>query len=670
MSDYPDFSNNDYQILSELGHNLTGGRVTYLGLHIPTQTKVVLKTFQFLGKSDWKATNYDAYQQETEALKRLSHPNIPRYLDTFETTDGFCLVQQYLEAESLATSRNWELQEIKKIAVSVLRILAYLQSQAPSIIHRDIKPENILVEKISSQSSVETEDISHPSPVEKGEGIKEDISSHSPIKNGGDIKVYLVDFGFARIGSENLAASSMVKGTMGFMPPEQLFNRELKKASDLYGLGMTLICLLTGINSNDIGNYMDEEYRIHFQHLIPPMERGWLSWLEKMVNPMVKERYQSAAAALRALESIDVTQLPKVRLEQQALETKAAIWGDTCTVNMTVINPIPNTLLSGWWEVAPNPNDPPHTAYDHPWIEIIPHRFEGNITDFQVKIDTKQLLPMQRYQRKLILHTNSDPETYQTNLTIATGEVFYESQIISGYLIIGMILLIVAILGGYITAMISTFFGDFLWMLILLLISLPLLRFPLQDVVDSSVNILLIRSILNLLGKLFNLIGKLFNKSSTSIVPAGSFILIVGMIINVIGVLGVIHVVITAIYISAIIIIPLDIAKSIIVVFFRGCHNLYTNVGLNNNNAKVLGLLMITLGISLGSWGWIITEYLTANYPIQITMSSGLMTWIGISVISILVLLINGSSLFFGHFFKLLKTCKSYHQNKSTLIKR
>ncbi|MGK7945587.1 MAG: serine/threonine protein kinase [Microcystaceae cyanobacterium] len=627
MTDYPDFSTNNYQILSELGHNLTGGRVTYLGLHLPTEEKVVLKTFQFLGQSDWKATNYDAYQQESEALKRLSHPQIPRYLDTFETQDGFCLVQQYLEADSLALSRHWQLQEIKTIAISVLRILAYLQSQSPPIIHRDIKPENILINQ--------------------------------------ENKVYLVDFGFARMGSENLAASSVVKGTMGFMPPEQLFNRQLTKASDLYGLGMTLICLLTGIKSHEIGNYMDEEYRIQFQHLIPPMERGWLSWLEKMVNPMVTQRYQSAAEALKALQSIDVTQLPKVRLEQEELTAQSEIWGDICTVTMNVTNPIPNTLLSGWWEVAPHPNDPPHTPYEHSWIEIIPSRFEGNITDFQVKIDTRQLLSKHSYQRQLILHTNSDSETSPIYLTLVTGKLLNIFPNVGAYFIRGLSLFLVAILGGYFLTTISVFFLDALWMLPLLLINLPILRLALNKLVDKSANLSLLQSI-------FRLIGQFFFNSKNWIFPVLTFILLVLLLIisaftSLSFMIIFFNMKIVVVYVLAIII-SLDIAKSIIVRFLRNCHHLYSQFGCKKEQANTLSLLTIILGLGIGSGGWLLSQSLRATPPIQIDNSIDLIILTAILGFSLLLMLINWSYLFFSHFSKLMNNYKYYQKNENHLI--
>lgn len=120
------------------------------------------------------------------------------------------------------------------------------------------------------------------------------------------IKVYLVDFGFARMGGGDVGASSVVKGTLGFMPPEQLFNRQLTKASDLYSLGATLICLLTKTKSTEIGNLIDKDYRINFKPLVPKLSRQFIDWLSKMTAPSLQERYPNAVAALTALKPINV----------------------------------------------------------------------------------------------------------------------------------------------------------------------------------------------------------------------------------------------------------------------------------------------------------------------------------------------------------------------------
>ncbi len=410
MNAFPDFSTHGYQITRELGYNSLGGRVTYLATEINTQKPVVIKQFQFaqLGAS-W--AEYEAYEQEIKVLKKLAHPGIPRYLDAFGTDSGFCMVQEFKNAEC-AIARTFSPPDIKQIAIATLEILAYLQSQKPPVIHRDIKPENLLIDD--------------------------------------ELNVYLVDFGFARLGGGNIAASSVVKGTMGFMPPEQMFNRQLTKASDLYGLGATLICLLTGTKSVDVGNLIDANYSIHFRHLVPPLQRGWMNWLETMVAPRIQDRYKSAVDALAALKSLDVSGLPKVRIERDRLEFTATELGEKITQTVTVSNPIPNTILSGRWQVAPHPNDPPHTPYDHPWIFFETYKFEGNEVECKITVDSSKLLANRTYHRQIILHANSEPDSHKIAIEVKTARLPQAKQMpslskdilkfIFGFIMVGWVL--------------------------------------------------------------------------------------------------------------------------------------------------------------------------------------------------------------------------------------
>ena len=258
-----------YKIVRELGRNREAGRITYLATdtHLNPHQQVVIKEFRF-ALADAKWSGFKAYQREIEVLQELDYPRIPRYLDSFETKAGLCLVQEYKNAPSLAQRRSFNPEEIKQIAVSVLEILVYLQKRVPPIIHRDIKPENILVDK--------------------------------------QLNAYLVDFGFARIQGGKVALSSIAAGTPGFMPPEELFNRSLTKASDLYSLGATLLSLLTGTRSVDIGTLIDDNYRFEFKTLVPQLSPSFISWLEKMVAPNVKQRFDNAVVALEALKPIRV----------------------------------------------------------------------------------------------------------------------------------------------------------------------------------------------------------------------------------------------------------------------------------------------------------------------------------------------------------------------------
>lgn len=258
-----------YQVQKVLGQNRANGRVTYLAKKTEGEP-VVIKQFQF-AKSGNKWSDFEAIEREIKLLKKLHNFRIPRYLESFETSRGFCLVQEYKKAPSLAQRRYFTPQEVKRIAIALLEVLVYLQKQNPPIIHRDIKPENILVDRSRG------------------------------------LKVYLVDFGFARLGSQDLAASSVIKGTLGFMPPEQIFNRQLHEASDLYSLGITLICLLTRTHSTEIGNLIDENYQIKFKSLLPKLNPRFVDWLDKITARQIKKRYPNAAVALKALKPIEVT---------------------------------------------------------------------------------------------------------------------------------------------------------------------------------------------------------------------------------------------------------------------------------------------------------------------------------------------------------------------------
>ncbi len=264
MSNHPDFDQYGYHVIQELGRNREAGRITYLAKALNPDQKVVIKEFRFaLADASW--SGYKAYQREIEVLQQLDHPRIPRYLDSFETLQGFCLVQEYKNAPSLAQRRSFTPEQIQQIAVSVLEILVDLQQRMPPIIHRDIKPENILVDKY--------------------------------------LNAYLVDFGFARIRGKEMALSSVAAGTLGFMPPEEQFGRPLTEASDLYSLGVTLTCLLTGTRSLDIGNLIDDNYRFDIKKLVPQLNPSFIAWLEKMVAPNVKHRFKNAAAALETIKS-------------------------------------------------------------------------------------------------------------------------------------------------------------------------------------------------------------------------------------------------------------------------------------------------------------------------------------------------------------------------------
>jgi serine/threonine protein kinase len=265
---HPDCSAFGYQVIRVLGRNPEEGRITYLAYESKSQQQVVIKEFSLaITSADW--FGFKAYEHEAEILQKLSHPRIPRYLNSFASNKAFYLVLEYKKALPLSSRRRFHAEEIKQIAVSILEILVYLQQRIDPIIHRDIKPENILVDE--------------------------------------QLNAYLVDFGLARVQGAEIALTSLVAGTPGFISPEERLGYPLSLASDLYSLGATIICLLTNTPSTDIQELINSNGCFDFQKLDSQINLRFRSWLMGMLQFKRQYRYPNAADALAALEPIQVT---------------------------------------------------------------------------------------------------------------------------------------------------------------------------------------------------------------------------------------------------------------------------------------------------------------------------------------------------------------------------
>lgn len=378
----PDFTSQNYQIIAELGRNREGGRITWKAKQLDTERTVVIKQFCFAtAGSTW--SDFQGYEREINILKKLNHPSIPKYLDSFSTEDGFCLIQEYKEALSLGKKPIFNPEDVKNIALKILEILVYLQNKLPPILHRDIKPENILVDH--------------------------------------NINVYLVDFGLATRGSKKVSVSSIFKGTPGFIAPEQIIRPTL--SSDLYGLGVTLICLLTGINSTEIQDLAskDDPYKLEFKHLLPQLSLPFLNWLEKMTAPRLKDRFKNAQEALENLLPLDLIRTPEAKLNKSDLTLYASKFGEILQDTIIITNDIPETILQGKWSVLAHPSDPPHTPDRHPWIKFTPTEFSTNKIKCQVFFDTSKLISGKIYQREIVLKTNGIPDSFSLKIKLYTA---------------------------------------------------------------------------------------------------------------------------------------------------------------------------------------------------------------------------------------------------------
>jgi serine/threonine protein kinase len=278
---YDDILASRYEVQQQLAKK--AGRRTLLARDRLTGELVVVKILSF--GSDFEWDDLKLFEREAKTLKALSHPAIPRYLDYFDLDlpngKEFALVQSYIPAKSLETylkaGHCFSEQEVEQLAKALLEILIYLHAHQPPVIHRDIKPSNILLGSKRSQEELQTSD---------------EASSLNAFS-----EVYLVDFGSVQTLAAREGGTMTVVGTYGYMPPEQFGDRAVP-ASDLYSLGATLICLVTGTHPADLPQ---KDLQIQFEpaaNLSPAFAR-WLRW---MTQPSLDRRLSSAQAALQALE--------------------------------------------------------------------------------------------------------------------------------------------------------------------------------------------------------------------------------------------------------------------------------------------------------------------------------------------------------------------------------
>jgi eukaryotic-like serine/threonine-protein kinase len=254
--------NSRYQILGELGQGGIG--TTYNATDVQNNQLVAAKIISFRQIKDWKTV--DLFEREVRVLKQLNHPSIPKYLDSFEIEEEgdrlFCIVQELAAGKNLSQwmQEGWRPNEetVKTIAQQLLETLIYLQALTPPIIHRDIKPQNIL----------------------------RDEQGH----------LFLVDFGAVQdTYRQTVTGGSTVVGTFGYMAPEQ-FRGQATLATDLYGLGTTLVFLLTG--KDPINLHQTEDLKI----IIPSdikISFPFRRWIQTLIEPAVEERCTSAVAAMQ-----------------------------------------------------------------------------------------------------------------------------------------------------------------------------------------------------------------------------------------------------------------------------------------------------------------------------------------------------------------------------------
>ena len=244
-----------YEILKLLN---TGGMnsAIYLALDKKLNRQWAIKKVR---KSSSQTTSM--LMAEASIMKNLDHPMLPRIVGIEEDPKFFYIIMDFVQGENLktvVTSSGPQAQDtVVSWGIKLCDVLTYLHGKG--IVYRDMKPANIML---------------------------------SP---DGNIK--LIDFGIAREYKENASEDTTALGTEGYAAPEQYEGKGQTDArTDVYGMGITLFQLLTGVNPS---SYQENIFSIRLQN--PNLSSGLDKIILKCTNKDPKKRYQSTEELKKAL---------------------------------------------------------------------------------------------------------------------------------------------------------------------------------------------------------------------------------------------------------------------------------------------------------------------------------------------------------------------------------
>jgi serine/threonine protein kinase/Tfp pilus assembly protein PilF len=295
----------DFQLLRVIGRGGMG--VVHEAFQVSLQRKVALKELPIV--SSLVPKQLPRFRNEILAAAGLQHDNIVQVYQHGEHDGVHYYVMQLIEGPSLATvieglrasadaaeslhepardgsgpderssttrrptfsvmalstQRSAHLPEFCKTVaqwcVQAANALDY--AHQVSIIHRDVKPSNLLVD--------------------------------------GNGKLWVTDFGLARIPGGNLTMSGEMLGTLRYSSPEQAFarHREVGPRADVYSLGATLFELLTlepacpGVTREEILSHKSDDPLLA-RRVNPQIPKDLETIVMKAMAPRPEDRFASA----------------------------------------------------------------------------------------------------------------------------------------------------------------------------------------------------------------------------------------------------------------------------------------------------------------------------------------------------------------------------------------
>ncbi|NET52579.1 MAG: serine/threonine protein kinase, partial [Merismopedia sp. SIO2A8] len=331
--------NQRYRIIKILGAG--GFGQTYLAndTQHPNSPPCVVKQFKPVSNdAKFLEVARRLFNTEAKILEKLGqHELIPTFIDFFEESEEFYLVQEFIDGTSLSDTLldglRFSEQEAIAFLKDVLSVLDFIHRN--DVIHRDVKPEN-LIKRHSDDRYV---------LIDFG-AVKErqfELVEHTRMTN------------VARSPDAPKSSLTVGIGTEGYTPHEQLNGRP-RHSSDLYALGITTIQALTGMQPYEWGDDADTGELQWQPHALTSV--GFTLILETMVRFNVKHRYTKASDVLSDLQKLatlpeEYTTIPEDDLNRLRGDSNGSNGRETMGLLAHKIKPPAPKKRSRWHRLKP-----------------------------------------------------------------------------------------------------------------------------------------------------------------------------------------------------------------------------------------------------------------------------------------------------------------------------
>ena len=232
---------------------------------------------EVLADPDTSAEIERRFKRELLLARQVTHRNVVRIHDLGEIDGIKYITMPYIQGSDLATvlKRQGKLSVPRAMAIARQIAAGLSGAHEAGVVHRDLKPENIMID--------------------------------------GDFAL-IMDFGIARgLTGVDGTMVGVVRGTIGYMAPEQARGENVDQRADIYSFGLILYDMLLGrVRHTKSGHTAVAELMERMQRapqsareVDPEIPAEVDELLTRCIEPDPANRYQTSAELVQSFEQLD-----------------------------------------------------------------------------------------------------------------------------------------------------------------------------------------------------------------------------------------------------------------------------------------------------------------------------------------------------------------------------